>query len=230
MSFNLLDIWNHMGFLNRLISITLLVMGVACLTIFFERLYSLARNRKQSLALAAQVGPLAESGQFNQALDLARQAGDAGGYFAHLLVAALGAALAQTRGGELNPLERAERETERWRENFGRQLRRGMSTLASTGSVAPFIGLLGTVVGIIMAFKTISLTGSGGISSVAGGISEALVETALGLLIAIPATLMFNLLTGKIGAFEAGAVQNAGRILELLEDYGYGHDRQPAKQ
>lgn len=229
MSFNLLDIWHHMGFLNRLISVTLLLMGIACLTVFFERLFSLARNRKNSLTLAAKVGPLAESGQFEQALIVAREAGDKGGYFAHLLTATLGSALAAPRGGELHALERAQLETERWRENFARQLRRGMNILASVGSVAPFIGLLGTVVGIIMAFKTISLTGSGGISSVAGGISEALVETALGLLIAIPSVLMFNLLTGKIAAFEAGAVQNAGRILELLEDYGYGNVKQQPK-
>ena len=92
-----------------------------------------------------------------------------------------------------------------------------MSLLASVGSVAPFVGLLGTVVGIISAFQGIAATGSGGLSSVSAGISEALVETALGLAVAIPAVLAFNYLSTAITADESKLSRAAGEMLDNIE-------------
>jgi biopolymer transport protein ExbB/TolQ len=81
------------------------------------------------------------------------------------------------------------------------QLKGGLGFLATIGSCAPFIGLFGTVVGIINAFRNIAATGSGGMSVVSGGIAEALVSTALGIFVAIPAVVAFNAFTGKIEGF-----------------------------
>src|SRR3989441_6375852 len=81
------------------------------------------------------------------------------------------------------------------------QLKRSLGFLATIGSTAPFIGLFGTVVGIINAFRSIAATGSGGMSVVSGGIAEALVSTALGIFVAIPAVVAFNHFTGKIETF-----------------------------
>ena len=81
------------------------------------------------------------------------------------------------------------------------QMKRGLGFLATIGSTAPFIGLFGTVVGIINAFRSIAATGSGGMSVVSGGIAEALVSTALGIFVAIPAVVAFNHFTGKIETF-----------------------------
>ena len=78
------------------------------------------------------------------------------------------------------------------------QLKWGLGFLATIGSTAPFIGLFGTVVGIINAFRSIAATGSGGMSVVSGGIAEALVSTALGIFVAIPAVVAFNHFSGKI--------------------------------
>src|SRR5262249_1354483 len=78
------------------------------------------------------------------------------------------------------------------------QLRGGLGFLATIGSTAPFIGLFGTVVGIINAFRSIAAAGSGGMAVVSGGIAEALVSTALGIFVAIPAVVDFNSFTGKI--------------------------------
>ena len=78
------------------------------------------------------------------------------------------------------------------------QLKWGLGFLATIGSTAPFIGLFGTVVGIINAFRSIAATGSGGMSVVSGGIAEALVSTALGIFVAIPAVVAFNHFTGKV--------------------------------
>jgi biopolymer transport protein ExbB len=92
-----------------------------------------------------------------------------------------------------------------------------MSLLASVGSVAPFVGLLGTVVGIISAFQGIAATGSGGLGSVSAGIAEALVETALGLMVAIPAVLSFNYLTTRVGTVESALSRSLGELLDDLE-------------
>src|SRR5262249_41510292 len=81
------------------------------------------------------------------------------------------------------------------------QLKEGLGFLATIGSTAPFVGLFGTVAGIINAFRNIAATGSGGMSVVSGGIAEALVTTALGIFVAIPAVAAFNYFTGRIEIF-----------------------------
>jgi biopolymer transport protein ExbB len=81
------------------------------------------------------------------------------------------------------------------------ELKKGLGFLATIGSTAPFVGLFGTVAGIINAFRNIAATGSGGMSVVSGGMAEALVTTALGIFVAIPAVAAFNYFTGRIENF-----------------------------
>jgi biopolymer transport protein ExbB len=114
-------------------------------------------------------------------------------------------------------VELVRRELARQHEEAGADLRRGLGVLASVGSIAPFVGLLGTVVGIIAAFTKISVTGSGGLGSVAGGISEALVVTALGLVVAIPAVLIFNMLSGRADRIHQTLGAAGGQFLDNLE-------------
>ena len=89
--------------------------------------------------------------------------------------------------------------------------------LASVGSVAPFVGLLGTVVGIIAAFEGIAKEGSGGIGAVSAGIAEALVVTAFGLVVAIPAVLAFNYLSGRADQLTLALERARGEFLDHLE-------------
>ena len=95
-------------------------------------------------------------------------------------------------------------------------LRQGLGFLATIGSTAPFIGLFGTVVGIINAFRSIAATGSGGMSVVSGGIAEALVSTALGIFVAIPAVVAFNHFTGKIETFHVEMNRASSQLLNRL--------------
>jgi biopolymer transport protein ExbB/TolQ len=95
-------------------------------------------------------------------------------------------------------------------------LRRGLGFLATIGSTAPFIGLFGTVVGIINAFRSIAATGSGGMSVVSGGIAEALVSTALGIFVAIPAVVAFNHFTGKIETFHVEMNRASSQLVNCL--------------
>jgi len=96
------------------------------------------------------------------------------------------------------------------------QLRQGLGFLATIGSTAPFIGLFGTVVGIINAFRSIAATGSGGMSVVSGGIAEALVSTALGIFVAIPAVVAFNHFTGKIETFHVQMNRVSSQLVNRL--------------
>ena len=96
------------------------------------------------------------------------------------------------------------------------QLKQGLGFLATIGSTAPFIGLFGTVVGIINAFRNIAATGSGGMSVVSGGIAEALVSTALGIFVAIPAVVAFNHFTGKIEGFHVEMNRASSQVLNCL--------------
>jgi biopolymer transport protein ExbB/TolQ len=96
------------------------------------------------------------------------------------------------------------------------ELKRGLGLLATIGSTAPFIGLFGTVVGIINAFRSIAATGSGGMSVVSGGIAEALVSTALGIFVAIPAVVAFNHFTGKLEAFHVEMNRASSQLLNCL--------------
>ena len=92
----------------------------------------------------------------------------------------------------------------------------GVGFLATIGSTAPFIGLFGTVVGIINAFRSIAATGSGGMSVVSGGIAEALVSTALGIFVAIPAVVAFNYFTGKIENFHVEVNRASSQLVNRL--------------
>jgi biopolymer transport protein ExbB/TolQ len=96
------------------------------------------------------------------------------------------------------------------------QLKRGLGFLATIGSTAPFVGLFGTVVGIISAFRSIAATGSGGMSVVSGGIAEALVSTALGIFVAIPAVVAFNHFTGKMETFHVEMNRASSQLVNRL--------------
>jgi biopolymer transport protein ExbB/TolQ len=96
------------------------------------------------------------------------------------------------------------------------QMKRGLGFLATIGSTAPFIGLFGTVVGIINAFRSIAATGSGGMSVVSGGIAEALVSTALGIFVAIPAVCAFNHFTGKMENFHVEMNRASSQLVNHL--------------
>jgi biopolymer transport protein ExbB/biopolymer transport protein TolQ len=96
------------------------------------------------------------------------------------------------------------------------ELRKGLAVLATIGSMAPFIGLFGTVAGIINAFHNIAATGSGGMSVVSGGIAEALVTTALGIFVAIPAAVAFNLFTGRIETFHVQMNRASSQLVNGL--------------
>jgi biopolymer transport protein ExbB len=221
MSFDLAHIWASMGLFSKLIAAALILMAIGCVGVVVERWIALARNARDSRAFARVAAPMIDEWKVEELVGLSDK-------FKHSVLAKLLAAITQRylRGyedldGGMTPVEMARNEAERMKEVLGADLRRGMGLLASVGSVAPFIGLLGTVVGIIAAFQGIATSGGGGIAAVSAGIAEALVETALGLLVAIPAVLFFNWLTGRVNLVELALNRSASELLDEMENH-YG--------
>lgn len=215
--FELEKILGHMGPFALAIALALVTMAVAALGVFLERQWAYARSKRASKAFARAARPLLESGQTGEVLAAADEA--KGSHLASLLASGLRTFLAQGRApGGLSPVEAARRELLRRTEALAADVRRGLSVLASVGSVAPFVGLLGTVVGIIDAFQGIAKEGSGGLGAVSLGISEALVVTALGLLVAIPAVLAYNALASQSEALLRTLEQARGELVDYLED------------
>ena len=219
MSFSPLHIWASMGPLSKFIASILLLMATMIVAVFVERNVTLLRARTETKKFLRAVVSLLTPESYSRAVEVAD--GHQASPFARLMAPVL-KKLSSGDEKNLSRVEVARREAERKKELVGEDLRRGMNILASIGSVAPFVGLLGTVVGIITAFQGIAATGSGGLGAVSAGIAEALVETALGLMVAIPAVLFFNQLNTKINAVETELARRTGELLDELEN-SHGH-------
>lgn len=220
MSFNFAQIWAHMGPLSKAIAFGLFMMAVSFVGVTIERMIAFSRSAKESRTFAQQAGKLLEEWKVEEIVALADK-------FKNSALAKLFGpiirryihAFEDLGNGGLSPVQLARNEGERRKEAVGEELRRGMNVIATVGSLAPFVGLLGTVVGIIGAFQGIGSAGSAGIGPVMAGISEALVETAFGLLVAIPAVIAFNYLNARIGAIETALGRSAGELLDELENH-----------
>lgn len=209
------DIVKHMGVPAIVVASTLSVMALTSLALFFERMFAYWRTRAASRTFAAQARAILEKDDTRALLESAQQSK---GHLAQLLLAGAKAYLAATdKPSALSPVEATRRELARKTEALAVDVRRGMNVIASVGSIAPFVGLLGTVFGIITAFQGIAKDGSGGLGSVSLGISEALYETALGLVVAIPAVLAFNWLSSQADGILLALEQARGEFVDYLE-------------
>jgi biopolymer transport protein ExbB len=218
MHFDLVKIFHEMDWMARAVTFALLLMGVFSLAVAVERMVAFMRSRRHSEEFSTTAAPLIAERNYDKLLNEAEKRKVS--YLARMLAPALRVYLAHEWQAMDKPeavVELVRREIARRQEEVGTDVRRGFGVLASVGSVAPFVGLLGTVVGIIAAFAKISSTGSSGLGAVAGGISEALVVTALGLLIAIPAVLIFNTLSNRADKIQQGLAASAGEFIDHLE-------------
>jgi biopolymer transport protein ExbB len=194
MQFSLIELWPQMGLLAKAVIVLLVGMSLASLAIAIERILKLARAERESAAfLVAWRRALAEKGVAAAAAE-ARQFPRS--YVAHLVEQA--SPVVEGGGDPPRWLEAYDRTARRIIVATGVDARKGLGVLATVGSTAPFVGLFGTVVGIVSAFHMMGITGQGGLGSVSTGIAEALVATALGILVAIPALWLFNHLTQRV--------------------------------
>ena len=229
MSFDLVHIFQSMSPLNQAIFGCLLLMAVLSIGVTVERWIAFKKSANESKSFAKAAAPLIEEWKAEEVTELAKK--HQGSALARLFEATIRRYVRGLDEGEggMTPVELARNESERRKEQLAAELRRGMSIVATVGSIAPFVGLLGTVVGIIAAFQGIGASGSGGIAAVSTGIAEALVETAFGLMVAIPAVIMFNYLTGRVATIELALSRSVGELLDEMENH-YGRVAQQLKK
>lgn len=220
MDINLLELWSQMGLPVRGVVIVLTIQAVLSLAVAVDRLILLFRSSTASRAFAVKAAPLADGEKWGQLRELAKKESVA--HLPAMMHTGLATFLASRQRGEDTDraAEHARRALERRTATLSEDLNRGMNVLASTGSTAPFVGLLGTVLGIIHAFHQIAAEGSGGIGTIGGSIGEALIVTGYGLVIAIPTVLLFNALSSRIQRFELGLTNAAGELLDRMEATG----------
>ena len=217
MNINLLELWHEMGLPVRVVVIVLTLQAVASIAVAIDRLVLLHRSQSASRAFASKAAALMDRGAWAELFDEASKA--KGSHLALLLFTGLEVFLDRSRAGDApeRAAELARRAVERKGESVSDELNRGMNVLASTGSTAPFVGLLGTVLGIISAFQLIAASGSGGIGTIGAAIGEALIVTGYGLCVAIPTVLLFNWLSGRISRFEMGLTNAGSELADRLE-------------
>jgi biopolymer transport protein ExbB len=216
-----------MGPLSKTIAGFLFMFAIASIGVVIERFLNFRKAANASKAFAHAARPALSAWELEKISELSKKykASPLAKLFDHMTGRYLEGV--EDEGGGLSPVELARNEAQRRLEAVGQDLRRGMNVLASVGSVAPFVGLLGTVIGIITAFQGIATTGSGGLGAVSAGIAEALVETALGLMVAIPAVLFYNYLSARVASIELALGRSVGELLDEMEN---NHGRKLRKQ
>lgn len=197
MEFSFQELWLHTSLPVKVVIVTIVFMAVWCIYVTVERLIALGRARAQSRHLASEiVAPLSKNDAAG-ALALARKDTFKSAYLSHLVVAGLTEFTARP---DRHGIEAVHRALGRTTITEGADLRKGMPVLATVGATAPFVGLVGTVLGIINAFKAMGSSKSVDLTTLAPAIGEALITTAVGIAVALIGVWMFNYFTARIEA------------------------------
>jgi len=217
MDMSLSGIWGGMSGIGRVIFVFLGFLSVYSLGVSLERQWNFRKAKMQSVKFALEVGQLLKQEKLREAIDLAKKYKNS--HVAKVVSAGLLEFAYEAHGGSLaghDVVAAAERAIERATMMTGADLRRGLGGLATIATTAPFIGLLGTVIGIIGAFKSMAASGAGGLGQVSGSIAEALVTTALGLFVAIPAVWLYNHFLNKIERFNIEMSNSASELVDYF--------------
>jgi biopolymer transport protein ExbB/biopolymer transport protein TolQ len=181
-----------------------------------DRVIAFNGARTQSRQFAPAVAGALREGKLDEAIKIADRYSKS--HLAKVVVAGLQEFRAHQLSSDISgeEIDASRRALERAEAIVHAELKRGISSLATIGSSAPFVGLFGTVLGIINAFKGISTEKSTGLGAVAGGISEALVTTAVGLFVAIPAVWAFNYFTNRVEAFDVEMGNSSSELIDYF--------------
>ena len=214
--FSLMDMWNYMGAFAKGIVITMALMSIYSLQIMVAKWWNLRKAQKETVKFAPEFSQFLEEDNLTEAINLAQS------YKKSHVAIVLGGALAEVKPliqdgtVTVSDINSAERAVERNMLMEVVNLKRGLAVLATVGSTAPFVGLLGTTMGIVNSFQAMSQSGSGGLASIGAGISEALLTTAMGLLVAIPAVWAYNYFQTKIDNLVAEMTYVSKEMIDYL--------------
>jgi biopolymer transport protein ExbB/TolQ len=210
------EMWAKMGILAKAVVIILFIMSIWSLAVIIDRALYFSAARKQSRDFAPKVAGALREGKLEEAVKVADR--NKKSHLAEVVTAGLQEFRSYGAGGAIteDQIESSKRALERAEAIVHAKLKRGLGGLATIGSTAPFIGLFGTVIGILNAFQQIATQKTAGIGAIAGGISEALVTTAFGLLVAIPAVMLFNYFTNKVEAFDVEMDNSSSELIDYF--------------
>ena len=212
------DMFEQMGAAAWAVAIVLFIMSFWSVGVAIERIYTFNQATKQSKMYAPLVAKHLKEGRLKEAIALSSAKEYRYSHLAKVVLAGLQEYQFQQESGSNlareDLLDTVRRSIQRATALTSNDLKKGISGLATIGATAPFVGLLGTVVGVINAFVGIASSGSGGIGAVSAGISEALVETALGLVVAIPAVWMYNYFTGRLEYFNVEMDNSSSELVD----------------
>jgi len=217
MSVDLLHLWAQMGAFAKGIVVIMAIMSIYSLTIVITKLVQLKKSERATRKFAPQFSRAIQEENLDQAIALAEK-----NKTSHL-ARVVGEALAEVKpllrdratitAADINSAERA---VERQMLIVLSEFKRGLGVLGTVGSTAPFVGLLGTTMGIVNAFTGMAASGSGGLAAIGGGIAEALITTAFGLIVAIPAVWAYNYFTTKIDNLTAEMTYVSKEMIDYL--------------
>jgi biopolymer transport protein ExbB len=215
-SFDPRQMWGQMTWLGKGVVSVLFIMSAWSIGVMIDRAIAFNAARKQSREFAPAVAGALREGKLDEAIKIGDRYKKS--HLAKVVVAGLQEFRAHQDSNEIpgEEIEASKRALDRSEAIVHAELKRGISSLATIGSTAPFVGLFGTVIGIINAFKGIATEKSAGLGAVSAGISEALVTTAVGLFVAIPAVWMFNYFTNKLESFDVEMGNSSSELLDYF--------------
>ena len=211
-----ISLWKQMGVLAKLVVIILFIMSGWSIGVMIDRWMAFSAARKQSRSFAPAVAGALREGKIDEAIRVAER--NKKSHLAKVVTAGLQEFKAHGESAEIpgEQIEASRRALERAEAIVHAELKRGLGGLATIGATATFVGLFGTVVGILNAFRGISENKATGLGAVAGGIAEALVTTAVGLFVAIPAVMMYNYLSGRVEAFDVEMDNSSSELVDYF--------------
>ncbi|HVN30667.1 MAG TPA: MotA/TolQ/ExbB proton channel family protein [Thermoanaerobaculaceae bacterium] len=217
MEFGPVALWQSMGFIAKMVCILLAILSVYSLTLSGERWWRYRAAKKQSLQFALLTTQYLKQDRPQDAIAASKKF--KASHLAKVVSAGLLEFMVEEQNSPLSGydvIEAARRAIERATLMTTADFKRGLGGLATIGATAPFIGLFGTVVGIINAFRGMAITGSGGLGAVSAGIAEALVTTALGLFVAIPAVWLYNFFLNQVERFQVEMANSSSELVDFF--------------
>jgi len=216
MGINPVELWGQMGIVAKGVVVILLLLSAYSISVMIERWLTYRQARKQSRLFTPAVAECLKDGKIDEAIALGEQYNKS--HLAKVLISGLHELQAHSKSKEIpgESIESSRRSLERATAIAIEDLKRYLGGLATIGATAPFVGLFGTTIGIINAFQGMKTEETAGIAAVAGGIAEALVTTALGLFVAVPAVWAFNYFTNRIETFTVEMDNSSSELIDYF--------------
>jgi biopolymer transport protein ExbB/biopolymer transport protein TolQ len=216
MNVDLIELWGHMQWFAKGIVFVMLGMSIWSLTVMIQKWWNLRKAQAETRKFAPEFSQFLEEDNLTEAIKLAESYKKS--HVARVLGGALGEVRPLIQDGSVTvaDINSAERAVERNMMIILSELKRGLGILATVGATAPFVGLLGTTMGIVNAFQGMATAGTAGLGAISAGIAEALITTALGLLVAIPAVWAYNYFTTKIENLTVEMTYTSKEMIDYL--------------